>query len=251
MKHFISVFTCCLLLVSCKKQGPVGPQGETGSPGNVGETATTPKGTISGIVSQFDEFSKKLNTGLNTITVTISGTDFSSVTNEKGVYTLPDVPAGTYNLEFKGPKTNVLKTEQLIFVGNGTLYHHVSICNKPTWTFLNLTVQTFPAYLKINGNYSNTNSFPKAMLALFSLSPDIDPTDPSTYDFMSVSNPTVNLAFNTPGMPGYPAGTIHYLKILPVNPSFSYLKAETQETVYYCAENLSSSVYTLTMPTPN
>lgn len=252
MKHFILLLACCILLVNCKK-GPEGPKGETGAPGNNGPSGTAATGTISGNVYQYDEFSKRVQTSLNTITVSVEGTTLSTVTNEKGIYTLADVPAGTYTLNYKGPKTQVMKNTQVSLVGNGILYVHASIVDKPTWLISNptLTINANQPIYGLTGTITNTLNFPKSPLLLFSLSTDIDNQDPSTYDYARFINLNSNQSFYSSGSPQYPEGTIFYAKVYAAVPGFSYTEVSSQRVVNYSVGDVSSPVFTLTMPKIN
>lgn len=247
MKHSILHLACCMLFVACKKQGP---KGETGAQGQTGPPGPALTGTICGTVTQFDELVAIKHTNLNTVTVTIKGTGLTAVTDTDGKYTIPSVPAGTHTLEFKGQNTQVMKKTEVIFPGNGLMYVHARIVNKPTWTLsnFNLTIDLDSKNYVLTCTSPSNPSLSQGVLVLFSLKQNMDPQNITTYDYALSGAPNNYISLYNYYAPRYPTGTTFYAKVYPLVSGFYYTDVATQRNVYYPVGDIPSSVFTLTMP---
>src|SRR5579872_4234366 len=82
-----------LFLVSCAKEGPTGPTGPSGP---------SFTGTISGHVRLYDKYGSEILTGLNTVSITLSGSGVITgattiYTDANGAYTYTNsVTTGNY-----------------------------------------------------------------------------------------------------------------------------------------------------------
>lgn len=255
MKRIFVVFISALVFIACKKTGPKGPDGESGPPGPPGATAT---GTISGKVTQFDELSTELTTGLNTVTVSIKGTSLSSVTDEKGIYSIPSVPPGVYVLEFKGKKTQACLMHEVSCAGAGIVYCHINLYQKPNWTFTNVYVrdslEMHAVAVSISGTSTViTNPFPsvgRGYMIIFGKDKNLTNLDPSSYDeilFFGLSD--IFIYYGTPLLPDYPAGSVYYARVYTCSGHNAwYMQPGTKQKIYYSVGDISSEVFTLTIP---
>lgn len=237
--------------MSCKKQGPPGDDGP------VGPTGPVPAGTITGKVTQFDEFGTELKTGLNTVTVSIQGTNLNAVTDENGTYVLPSVQPGIHVLGFRGPKTQVCQNDQVTCTGSGTLHIDATLYNKPTWTFSDLKVDgsLSSGYFEISATITPTlptppNGIPiyRYFIIIFSDKSTLSNSDPSSYDAYRVFAGPVG-SFVASQMPAYPAGTTFFAKLYSVT-SFNswYLDSKTKKPLYYSVGDTPPQIFTLKKP---
>lgn len=257
MKQLFYFILILVVLASCKK----GPQGATGAQGPDGSAGQVSNGVIAGSIDQYDEFGVKLTTNLNTVTVSIKGTNLTGTTDSKGIYRISPVPAGVYALEFKGEKTQICRNTQVAFPGNGTMYVDASLFNKPTWTFSTLsvkdTVDSGVHRIKVSGTLANPTTATRPFLVLFSTNTNMNNTDPSTYDCsVAWNNLPCNIEYNmyfqndlvSSCTPGYPSGTIFYAKVYPLSTTTYYIDAAAQEFIYYSVGDSPATTFTLTMP---
>ena len=181
MKRTFCLLVALTCILSCKKQGPAGPAGEQGPKGETGPAGTTPTGTISGKILQYDAYGVWLNAGLNTTTVSIAGSNISSVTNAEGSYTLTDVPAGTHEINIRKPSSGLGRIKQVLFPGNGELHVNGNIADKAPYEFTGGYIKdTLNSAVKVNLHYASSTKSRLAVI-LFSRSANIDPEDPKTF----------------------------------------------------------------------
>ncbi|MBL7932727.1 MAG: hypothetical protein JNL60_12535 [Bacteroidia bacterium] len=250
IKHILNIFICLLMFTACKKTGPDGPVGDQGPAGFPGSQAT---GTISGKITQFDEFAAELKTHLNTVTVSVKGTTLSAVTDETGVYTISSVPPGVYVLEFKGEKTQTSMFHGLSCAGKGIVYCHLSISEKPSWTFTNMLIKDSLQTHNIVISSAITPASSTAQrnyMILFSKDKNSSNLDPLSYDKAAfISGPSASIYYGSSMLPTYPSGTNYYARIYSVtSPDTWYLDPGTKRKVYYSVGDTPSEIFTLVVP---
>jgi hypothetical protein len=182
MKKIILSICCVAALVACKKTaGPEGPQGPAGPSG----TAST--GTITGKVSQYDEYGLQYTNNLNTTTVSIEGKDNSTVTDAQGNYTLSNVSPGIVNISYVKTGAGLSKTTQVSFPGNGTLFLNNSVGDKPTFVFTGGSIKdsifASKPSIKVDLTFA-PNSKAREGVIIFGKTVDLDISDPSSYSLV-------------------------------------------------------------------
>lgn len=253
MKKMILFILCISALAACKKEkvtGPEGPQGPQGSSGN-----GTP-GNITGKIIQYDQTGTTYTTGLNTTTVEIQGTNYSAVTDAAGNYTLSNVAPGTYNLLINKPGCGTNQKQQVSFAGNGTYYLNAGILEKPSYTFISATVDTFktlPSSSVYNVKFTinaNTSSILRGALILASQNNNLDITDPLSYEYTyqnSVqTNATSQFSYSFGGLHG-----TYYFKIYPHSPYYhasTYYDVATDKQKFYSYGTPLPTTYSVTIP---
>lgn len=205
------IFIYCFLVVlffSCKK-----------SKTTENTANSTPTGSITGKVTQLDQYGIVSSNSLNNVTVSLIGTNISTISDASGNYTLSNVPAGMYTLKTEKPGCRPYQIQQINFPGNGTMY-------KDTYTFDIPTFSFNSAYIKDSMQFSirklfiniNLNPINKEVgyfiIASKTGVPDINDASTFTTPFipMSILPNTSNYNYFYP--PITESGT-YYLKVYP------------------------------------
>ncbi|MBL7922197.1 MAG: carboxypeptidase regulatory-like domain-containing protein [Bacteroidia bacterium] len=253
MKKLVLSILFISVLTACKKEkviGPEGPQGPQGSSGN-----GTP-GTITGKITQYDQTGSTYTTGLNTTTVEIQGTNYSAVTDASGSYTLNNVMPGTYNILVNKPGCGTMQKQQVSFPGNGTYYLNTSILEKPTYSFISASVDTFkvsPSSSTYNLKFTinaTTSTIARGALILIGQNNTIDVNDPLSYEYANINPITMSATSQfTYGFGGL-HGT-YYIKIYPHAQIFNggvYYDVATDKQKYYSYGTPLTPTYSVTIP---
>ena len=93
---FASVFS------SCKKTGPVGPAGPTGATGATGPTHPADTGIIFGHAGFIDQYGSKILTGLNSMSLSLSGAAAVNP-DTTGYFIFAPVATGSYYINASAP----------------------------------------------------------------------------------------------------------------------------------------------------
>ncbi len=252
MKKLVLSILCITALTACKKEKVTGPEGPQGPQG----PSSSSVGTITGKVIQYDQTGATYTTGLNTTTVEIQGTSYATVTDAAGNYTLSNVNPGTYTFLFKKPGCGTNQRQQISFAGNGTYYLNSNILEKPTYTFISATVDTFKVVpnsssysVKFTIN-SAASTITRGALVLMGQNNSLDITDPSSYEYSYQST----LTSSTTSQFVYSFGGLHgtyYFKIYPHAPGYTYgvyYDVATDKQKYYSYGTPLATTYSVTLP---
>lgn len=257
MKHFLLPILCLsAILSSCKKdtvEGPQGPQGPAGANGSA------PSGTLAGKARQYDEFGVEYTTSLNTVTVTVDGTNLSTVTDASGNYSIPNVPPGVYNVTFTKPGAGLYKATQVTFPGNGILYNTASVVDKATTVITSAVVKDtmFFSTPQIKFQIATTPlSKSRTFMLVFGKTANIDLADPSSYNNIYTTNMQsgasgINGTTNISGTNynAFSSGSTIYVKVYPIATSYTgYYDAAIDENVYTTYGTPFATTFTVTKP---
>lgn len=236
MKRIILVVFSILAIASCKKkQAETGPAGPSGPPGPAGNGVN---GTITGNIRQYDQAGVTYSTGLNTTTVSIDGTSYSTITDAAANYTLSNVTPGIYSITFNKNGNSLTKRQQISFPGNGTLYLDAEVYELPAFTITGFTAKDttrFGPCFKFTFTITPTNK--AGMISVFSnLDGQLDVNNPGNYDIY----PTVQVQPNQTVFTyytfshSYKTGQTVYLKAYPAsaNSNGGYIDYATDKRVY-------------------
>ena len=91
----ILALTVATVFSSCKKTGPTGPAGPTGATGPTGPTHPADTGIIFGHAGFIDQYGSKILTGLNTMSLSLSGATAINP-DSTGYFIFPPVATGSY-----------------------------------------------------------------------------------------------------------------------------------------------------------
>jgi hypothetical protein len=255
----VSFFVCALALIySCKKDpvpGPAGPAGTNGINGN------PDKGTISGTVKQYNKFGKPYFTNLNTTTVSIPGTDITTITDTAGNYILTNVKAGVYDLHFTRNGSRLHKATQVNFPGNGNLSINTQICDTATFNILAAVVrdsvaQTVP-YIYLSTT-AIAEDFDRSVMLFFGSTAAVSAHDPATFRmslvaYLMKNNSEISVLIpyqNTYLSDRFQSGQKIYVKVYPaVYPQYGqYYDTKTDQTVFTMLGSPYPATFLLTMP---
>ena len=259
-RTILSIFCITALAVSCKKEKVEGPQGPAGTNGTNGINGSSSPGTLAGKITQYDQNGIPYTTGLNTTTVSIDGTSYSTVTDTSGKYTISNVPPGIYDLELKKTGAGLVKIKQIIFPGNGTLYNNSSVGDKPTYIITNGYVKDSIVgsitQIAVQVNLAPANNG-REILLVFGKTPNIDLGDESTFKTVnylfvppnqsSISN--VSSMLNSGPYSYFPGGSIVYVKVYPLNPAVTgYYDQIIGQFIYTGYGTPMATTFTVTQP---
>lgn len=213
IKQLICIALIASAFTSCKKETVQGPEGPAGL------AATTPTGSISGKVTQYDQYGNTYTSNLNTATVSLLNTNYSTVTDAAGNYTLTNIPAGIYSIATDKPGCGTYQTQQISFVGNGTLYHLTNTCDKPTYIFNSGLVKDslnggHKAYVTIN---LTANVHSTYALVIYGTTSNLSLSDPNSYYWSEYIVIPANFTSANNLLPYQLSTGIHFLKIYPIN----------------------------------
>ncbi len=252
MKKLILSILCITALTACKKEKVTGPEGPQGPQGPSSLSA----GTITGKVMQYDQTGATYTAGLNTTTVEIQGTSYATVTDAAGNYTLSNVDPGTYTFLFNKPGCGTNQKQQISFAGNGTYYLNSNILEKPTYTFISATVDTFKV-VPNSSSYSvkftintPTSTISRGVLILVSQNNTIDINDPMSYEYSYINLITTS----TVSQFMYSFGGLHgtyYFKLYPhaqIYNAGTYYDVATDKAKYYSYGTPLPTTYSVTLP---
>jgi hypothetical protein len=207
------------------------------------------------LVRQYDANGDELTTQLNTVTVSVIGTTISAVTNATGHYTLANLQNSMYDLSVQRPGSNLLKTKQVNFPGNGNMILHLRSLQNPTITLSNVrvrdTVQFGDKGIAVFVPVLTTNI---TALLLMGKTSVLIPDDPNSYEYSSA-------LYQFGGMPNaffeydnetfkkvFPKGSTIYLKVYPVNMMGNFWDPETDKYLYSSYGQPFPQTFTVTMP---
>jgi len=183
MKNNILMLAFIISFTSCKKDKIAGPQGPQGPPGPSGASA---KGSIAGKVKQYNYYGEQYATNLNTCTVSIAGTEISTVTDATGSYTLSEVSNGIHEIIFSRPNSGVMKMQQVSFPGNGNLIQNMSINDKATYSIISAAIKDTMYFglssLKISLSIASDTKARKVLL-VFGKNQNIDPSIADAFEY--------------------------------------------------------------------
>jgi len=248
MKKLFIILACLSLLVSCKKEDKKEPEPET--------PATT--GNVNGKITHYDQFGKVYTSALNTATVSLEGTNFITITDTSGLYTLANVPAGTYTLLVKKPGCGLIKSENIFYKIEDTVRYNASVADIPAFT-LNSAYAKDTSWFNgiVNGIFYSASpaSLNKnaSIVAIVGKSAKIDLADPASYinyAVASVADSTdygrffsYQLLKNTYT---FKKDSVLFMKIYPVSAKgASYLNNKLNVPVYTAYGTPYSTVFTL------
>lgn len=251
MKKLVLSLICIAALVACKKEkvtGPEGPQGPAGS-------STTPSGTISGHIDQYDQYYGTYTTNLNTTTVSIDGTSNTTVTDIAGNYTLTNIPPGVYDISLIKNGCGLTKRPQVVFPGNGTLYVNSSISDKASFLFTGGYVKDTLSQIKVKITFAPVASQRYAII-IYGKTSNVDIASPLSYDQHAIVTLNQNSTSYTNMGPysgldsnKFPSGTTVYVKVYPNNSAnTSYMDYSINKFVYTGCGTPLPTTFTLTMP---
>jgi len=130
-------------------------------------------GTIAGYVVLNDSNRIRLAEGAG-VTVSLDGTSFLGISDSRGFWTLSNVPAGIYNVDFSKAEFFRRKRYSIQFVGGGTLYlddtYMGEIPRTPIIGFLGTTFDSNNTIV-FQGQLSSPTTIEKSVVILFSKSP--------------------------------------------------------------------------------
>jgi hypothetical protein len=254
MKKTILTILCLSALLACKKEKVEGPPGPQGPAGANGSNST---GTIRGTVPQFDQYSVKQSSGLNTTTVSVDGTNISTVTDAEGKYGISGLAPGVYDLSYIKPGCGLAKMQQIVFPGNGTLSMNCDVYEKPSYSFSNGfakdTIMFGAHYLKYGFQLAPVNKT-RYYLVLYSNTSSVNIADPLSYFhssqntiFSNASTVSSQSQFTGGIFDEFDSGATLYLKFYPMSNSARYTDLVTGEDVY---TNVGTPLptYTVTVP---
>lgn len=232
MKKLAIILLCIGVLIQCKKKEDAQPEPEPPS-----------TGSIKGKVTQFDQFGSTYSVGLNSLTVSVVGTNYSTVTDASGNYRLDYIPAGIYTLAFDKSGCRQYQVQQVNFPGDGEMYKNISISDYSTITFnsasIKDTIYMSTKRLKITINL-NPISKEIGYAVIFSQIGTPDIFDAATFSNIIVSFPFGVLPNQSSHTTYYPsslsAGT-YYAKIYP------YVKNSSIDVTRYYDYASSKYIY--------
>ncbi len=256
MKKTILSLCCVAALVACKKETIEGPQGPAGANGANG---TVPSGSFTGKVKQYDQYATQYSTTLNTTTVSVEGTNLSTVTDASGNYTISNVPPGIYDLNYSKPGAGLFKMKQVAFPGNGSLYHSIEVADKPSYTlsvgYVKDSVLGSNPTVKYNLSFTPLNKN-RSIALVFGKTANIDLGDISTFDAVYSVYATANsssaasyiqLTSNT--FSEFASGSVVYVKVYPTSLSHEgYYDPISDRNIYTNYGTPLATTFTVTKP---
>ena len=178
MKKTALFLSCICILFSCKKD----KHSEAEDPA-LPEVAAN--GSLSGKVSQYNQFGTLYKTGLNTTTVSIDGKGYTTVTDTSGRYTLTGIPTSTYTLIFKKAGCGTMKMENISYKAGDTTIYNTGIADIPVFSISSAYARDTTWFGTLGGIYYNASAFPKdtnaTVVAIIGKSAAIDLADPTSY----------------------------------------------------------------------
>lgn len=170
-----------LSITACKKEGPQGPQGPAGPAG------PALSGSLVGYVSVYDSYGNIQKS--DSVTVSITGSSNSAITDSLGKFTITNLNTGTYEINFSKTSYQSTKIPSLNFVGGGTQYitGKISITQAPSFTLssLNFTNNFGIITYTVTANTSD----PKARKVIIFLSKNSNVSStPSSYEGTIIAN---------------------------------------------------------------
>ena len=247
--HFLLCTVVILVFWSCEnregKQGVIGPPGPS------------LKGTISGFVRMYDEYSNQLSTA-NGAVISLEGTSFAIQSDSLGKWKLQSVPTGIYSIDFIKNGFGINKRLGFQFVGGGeTFLGSVPIAEVPSYNVINLTVAVNDSqkYFQLSGNFSTVGMVNKIRRVLFCVGRDSSvSSEPlhylytflETYDADSI-NFTRRIFAST--VPDIPEETPVYFTAYGISAFvISYVDFETGRLVYPSVSLNRSNVVNVVKP---
>ena len=244
MKKLLILITCVAVFTQCKKEKPKDPE-------PVPSAYTAPTGSITGKVTQYDQYNNTYTVGLNNTTVSLFGTSYSTVTDALGHYTLTNIPQGIYSIATDKPGCGTYQTQQISFVGNGTLYHDSYTCDKATYTFNSGSVIDSVGNLLITVNLNPVNN-PLGVIVIYGTSGNLNLSDPNSYSaLLQYSIPANKSTYRKQdNFSNLPSGLI-YAKIYP-SPYYTsgsmYHDVPSGKNYYVSYGTPIATTYTFTNP---
>lgn len=254
MKKSALIALCLLWLFACKKD----KQTED-TPDVIVPPAAT--GSLSGTVSQYDQFGVMYTSGLNTTTVSMEGKTTSTVTDEQGKYSFSGVTSGTYTLVFKKNGCGLIKKPNAIYKAGDTLSFNAQVADIPVFSITTAYVKDTSWFSgTLAGIYYNAAASvnnPKAsMVAILGKSAAIDIANPASYLNYATLSRIDSLDFNR--FQSYPLlkqsysfkkDSLVYVKIYPVSSTgASYFDSKLEKPVYTAYGSPYPTIFTLTIP---
>jgi hypothetical protein len=175
--------------MACKKDND--PQ-----PTTIQSTSATSPGNISGKVTQYNMYGENNTFALSNVTVSLDGTNNSTLTDANGNYTLTNVSAGTHTISYNRTGCGEWKDMQLSFAGNGTLTRNGYSVEKPTYTFTGVGVKDSAVVLSapnatlypkffVSGNMTPVNK-QTGMIVLVGTNSNMDISNSKSYNHYEI-----------------------------------------------------------------
>ena len=159
------------------------------------------RGTMTGFVRLVDENGDDLSSG--GVKVSVDGTNFSTLSDSSGKWTLSDVTAGTYDISFSKEGFGTNKVVSFSFVGNGTAYlNRITVPAVPSFTstldIAQADTSDSSTVISVVGNLSDFAPLGSSRLVLLFLAktPSVS-SDPSNYtDYVTTYVPSGTKQFS-------------------------------------------------------
>jgi hypothetical protein len=244
-KTLLASAILALAFTSCTKTGPTGPAGATGATGSTGPNLS---GTLEGYVDLFDQYGDLMTpaTGVHITIPTLTSVHDS--TTSSGMFQIPNLTTGTYELDFNKTGYGTTKVNSLNFTGGGTQYvqAHVQLTQVPSFTLTSIavgtsTVATNPA-ITVTVTPGSSDTKARKAIVFFSNASTVSYTPGNYSGFQVVNIPatstvvTTNIGASATLYPaGATSGSTLYLIAYPISynsGASTYADIATGKTVF-------------------
>lgn len=178
MRKITFLFLTAILLGSCKKT-------------TTNEELATPTQDITGFVFLYNQYQQSLpnNSG---VTVTLSGTSYSAVTDSAGMYVIKNVPAGTYQFVYTKSGYGTYEVNHFYTLGGDVSLIPVSLYQNSTATLTNVKATYSNQGITVTGTVNSGASAQQEVnvIVYYSLSPSVSPSN-----YMAVTTGGANPSF--------------------------------------------------------
>ena len=257
-KTILSATIIVVALTSCTKTGAKGPAGSNGA------TGPSLSGTLDGYVDLFDQYGDLMSPA-NGVQITIPGKTGTDTTINSGIFQIPNLTTGTYEVDLAKTGYGSIKVNSLNFVGGGTQYvaAHIQLTQPPNFTLSGFTVGTSTVALNPGVTFtvtpSSSNTKGRKVIIFFGNASTVSNVPGNYLGYQIVNIPaTATAIITTIGASAtlYGAGAVTgstiYLVAYPISDNSSastYADIATGKTVF---NNLltTSSVATQTIVVP-
>jgi hypothetical protein len=246
VKTILNILMISILLVGCKED-----KGHNDKPVN------TLKGSMSGFVVLVDSMGLKENDNSGA-TIVIDGTNYWTVSDSIGKWSIKDVPAGIYDIIISKPGYSTYKIKHPFVGGGDDFLYKFRISKLPTYhisdIFVGLTSNN--QNVTINANLSSQSN--ESVMIFFNHASTVS-SDPTDYIGFTSANSTVNGSINSISYilnptqwrnMGVSSGEKIYYRIYPntKNGYNSYVDPETGKEIFLSLGSEPSNIDSLIVP---
>ncbi len=230
---------------NCKKTADAGPAGATGAQGAPGPALM---GNIKGFITTWDQYGARILANQAGDTVRIDGTNRWAITDSTGLYTLPGVITGTYNITVTKPGFGLNRLQYIQFVGGGDTYRDARI-SQPSTSNVTALADSSGAVTNNITVYGTipADSHVRSFIVYVGNSASVSP-NPTTYLIFNTKNVNANatkLSFTIPKSDlndaGFVTGQTVYYAVFGINSGFnnasSFEDFTTGRTVFTAISN--------------